>query len=59
MKSLGVILFLDNTENIVSETHLHFDLIIKAISHHLHDSGVVDDKFHAFSHTGIYGENIY
>jgi len=32
---------------------------IKAISHHLHDSGVVDDKFHAFSHTGIYGENSY
>lgn len=30
---------------------------IKSISHHLHDSGEVDDKFRAFSHIGVYGEN--
>jgi hypothetical protein len=32
---------------------------IKAISHHLRDSGEVDEKFHAFSHIGVYGENSY
>ncbi|EFI2978500.1 hypothetical protein A7264_004484 [Escherichia coli] len=30
VKSLGVILLLDNTGNLVSETHPHFDIIIKA-----------------------------
>lgn len=30
---------------------------IKAISPHLHDIRLVDDKFHAFSHIGVYGEN--
>lgn len=32
---------------------------IKAISHHLHDGGLVDDKFRVFLHTGVYGENSY
>ncbi|WP_042860422.1 hypothetical protein [Dickeya sp. NCPPB 3274] len=32
---------------------------IKAISHHLHNRGLVDDKFHSFSHIGVYGENSY
>ncbi|ENG8422862.1 hypothetical protein ABVJ62_005510, partial [Klebsiella pneumoniae] len=30
---------------------------IKAISHHLRDGGLVDDKCRVFSHTGVYGEN--
>lgn len=32
---------------------------IKAISHHLRDRSVVADKFRAFSHIGVYGENSY
>lgn len=30
---------------------------IKSVSHHLRDKGLVDDKFRAFTHVGVYGEN--
>lgn len=30
VKSLGIILLLDNTGDLVSETHPHFDIILKA-----------------------------
>lgn len=30
---------------------------IKSVFQHLKDKGLVDDKFHAFTHVGVYGEN--